>query len=132
MGNYFGGKKKGKDIFSVCVNKYFLFVLAVRLPRPYIEQACQHFFTMGGITFFKCITVLVFVTFCPFLQKIHLLVLVKSLQQHVFSRIIYLYSFTELFHKIFPCSSKQIAVIHESYLKFIVVSVEKYLSEVFC
>ena len=36
MGNYFGGKKKVKDIFSVCVNKYFLFVLTVRLPRPYI------------------------------------------------------------------------------------------------
>ena len=72
--------------------------------------------------------------FCHFLSipsKIHLLVLVKSFQQHAFSRIIYLHSFTELFHKIFPCSSEQIAVIHESYLLFIVVSVEKYLSEVF-
>ena len=30
------GEKKGKDIFSVCVNKYFLSVLTVRPPRPYI------------------------------------------------------------------------------------------------
>ena len=130
MGNYFGEKKKGKDICSVCVNKYFLFVLTVG-SQDLIYRTSLSALLYNGINFFKCITVLFFVTFLSIPSKIHLLVLVKSFQQHVFSRIIYLHSFTELFHKIFPCSSEQIAIIHESYLWFIVASVEKYLSEVF-
>ena len=40
MWNYFGEKKKGKDMFSVCVNSEASKTL-------YIEQACQHFLTMA-------------------------------------------------------------------------------------
>ena len=39
----------------------------------------------------------------------------------------HLHLFTELFHKIFPHSSEQIAVIPESYIQFIVMSEKKYL-----
>ena len=109
------GYGPGKDIFSVCVNKYFLFVLTVRLPRPYISSKPVR----TSLQWHKFLQMHHSFVFCHFLSipsKIHLLVWVKSFQQHAFSRKIYLHSFTELFHKIFPCSSEQIAIIHENYL----------------
>ena len=113
-GELLWGKKEGKDIFSVCVNKYFLFVLTVRLPRPYISNKP----VSTSLQWHKFLQMHHSFVFCHFLSipsKIHLLVWVKSFQQHAFSWIIYLHSFTELFHKIFPCSSEQIAIIHENY-----------------
>ena len=92
-----------------------MFVLTMRLPRPYIKN--KHINT--SLPWHKFLQVHHKFGLCHLLSipsKTHLLVLVKSFQQHKFSQIIYLHSFTEQFHKIFPCSSEQIAVIPESYL----------------
>ena len=93
--------------------RYFLSVLPIRHPRPYNKPVntslLWHKFLQVHHNFGLC-------HFLSIPSKIHLLVLVKSFQQPKFSQIIYLHSFTKLFHKISRCSSEQIAVIPESYL----------------
>ena len=95
MCNFFGEKKKGKEIFSVCVNNEAPKTLCSLLWHKFLQV--HHNFSL-----------------CHFLSipsKTRSPGLVKSFQQPKFSQIIYLHSFTELFHKISRCSSEQIAVI---------------------
>ena len=100
---------KGKE------RRYFVFVLTMRLPRPYIKN--KHVNT--SLPWHKFLQAHHKFGLCHLLSipsKIYLLVSVKSFQQHKFSQIICLHSFIKLFLKIFPCSSEQIAVIPENYL----------------
>ena len=93
-------------MFSVCVCVFLVCVCVVK--NKHVNTS---------LLWYKCLQVHHKFSICHLLSipsKIHILVLVNLFQQHKFSQIIYLHSFTELFHKIFPCSSEQIAVIPES------------------
>ena len=86
MCNFFGETNEGKEVFSVCV-------CVVKGKHVNTSLLCHNFLQVHH-TFGLCHLLSI-----P--SKIHLLVLVNLFQQHKFSQIIYLHSFTELFHKIF-------------------------------